>query len=214
MSARFITQTNTLEQLALRCRMGRADALQLPATQPTGYAQLDNALPGGGLPIGAVTEVLVSQTGVGELSLLMPLLRQLTAQDRYVVLIEPPHQPYPPALLQHGIKLNRLLVIRTPPTLALWSSEQTLRCKAFGCVLLWLENARDKEIRRLQLAAEAGGNVAIVYRPFMHAQQTSPAAVRLSLQATSCGMQIEIKKCRGGRAGKVISNSLDERRVV
>ena len=38
----------------------------------------------------------------------------------------------------------------------LWALEQTLRCKSFGAVVAWPESIRDRDVRRLQLAAEAG----------------------------------------------------------
>src|SRR5690349_8002204 len=42
--------------------------------QPTGLAELDAQLPGGGWPRGAVCEILVEQDGIGECRLLLPAL--------------------------------------------------------------------------------------------------------------------------------------------
>ena len=42
--------------------------------QPSGYAALDAALPGGGWPEAALVEVLLAADGLGELSLLLPTL--------------------------------------------------------------------------------------------------------------------------------------------
>jgi hypothetical protein len=207
-----ITNASTTEQLVLRCRVGRADALQPPRTQATGLASLDAVLSGGGLPIGAVTEILSKHTGIGELRLLMPILQHV-AQQRYVALIDPPHLPYAPALIQHGVDLERLLIIRPlSPALALWASEQTLRCTAVGIVLLWLNTINDKEIRRLQLSAEAGSNLAILYRSTAFSQSASPAAVRLILHSSHQNnphqnLRIEIKKCRGGHAGQIVAGN-------
>lgn len=44
------------------------------AVLPTGFAALDAELPGGGWPAGALIELLADRPGVGELSLLLPLL--------------------------------------------------------------------------------------------------------------------------------------------
>ena len=41
---------------------------------PTGFATLDAELPGGGWPAGALIELLADRPGIGELSLLLPLL--------------------------------------------------------------------------------------------------------------------------------------------
>ncbi|MBX3682927.1 MAG: SOS cell division inhibitor SulA, partial [Thauera sp.] len=44
------------------------------AVLPTGFSALDAELPGGGWPAGALIELLADRPGVGELSLLLPLL--------------------------------------------------------------------------------------------------------------------------------------------
>src|SRR5689334_19392158 len=49
-------------------RVPRSDAL------PTGVADLDALLPGGGWPRGALSEILVAEDGLGECSLLLPAL--------------------------------------------------------------------------------------------------------------------------------------------
>jgi cell division inhibitor SulA/protein ImuA len=89
-----------------------------------------------------------------------------------------------------------------------------LRCSAFGAVLVWPGAVNDKTLRRLQLAAEAGSNLAILYRPAAAAQMSSPAALRLALSATDDGMRIEIKKCRGGIAGRFIRCTLPPQRAA
>jgi len=200
----------TLEQLARICQTGRADALRRPLAQATGYAQLDDALPGGGLPVGALTEILPQTEGIGELRVVMPALAQLTRNQRYVAFVEPPYIPYPPALAQHSVRLEQIVMLRKQtPSLSLWASEQMLRCSAFGAVLLWSTAVNDKALRRLQLAAEAGGNLAIVYRPATAARMASPAALRLALHADNDGLRIEIKKCRGGQSGQMVNCVFD-----
>lgn len=63
--------------------------------QPTGHAMLDAALPGGGWPEAALTEILIAAQGVGELQLLWPTLARLSAAGERIVLVAPPHVPYP-----------------------------------------------------------------------------------------------------------------------
>jgi cell division inhibitor SulA/protein ImuA len=54
----------------------------------------------------------------------------------------------------------------------------------------------------LQLAAEAGSSIGFVYRQPSAARESSPAAVRLRLQADVAGqLSIDVVKCRGARAG-------------
>ena len=76
-----------------------------------------------------------------------------------------------------------------------------MRCPAGGAVLGWPAYIIDKNVRRLQLAAEAGGSLGILYRPPEAARESSPAALRLRLHAASDGLAVEIHKSRGGRAG-------------
>jgi hypothetical protein len=171
-----------------------------PAALPTGFAEFDAVLPGGGWPVGAITELMPEAQGIGELSLLLPALARLCRAGRYLAWVAPPCLPYPPALEDGGVALDRLLLVRTQDAkAALWAVEQTLRCPAIGAVLAWPAALDDRRVRRLQLAAEAGGSCGLLYRPPSAAQQPSPAALRLRLKALDAGLRIEVHKARGGR---------------
>ena len=54
--------------------------------EPSGHAALDAALPDGGWPRRALTELLLPSDGVGEIALLLPTLARLTAAGERVVL--------------------------------------------------------------------------------------------------------------------------------
>ena len=84
------------------------------ATTPTvasGRRVLDAALPGGGWPLGALTEICSAQAGLGELSLMLPALVRLAAPDRWLGFVAPPYPLYAPALAQAGLPLARCLVV-------------------------------------------------------------------------------------------------------
>jgi len=49
-------------------------ASPLAAGLPTGHAELDRCLPGGGWPRQGLIEILTDRNGIGELSLLLPAL--------------------------------------------------------------------------------------------------------------------------------------------
>jgi len=197
MSARSLT----LEQLSRLCHDGEWRR-GLHEAAPSGFAELDASLPGGGWPVGAISELLLETMGIGELGLLLPALFRLAQAGRYIAWIAPPYLPYAPALAQAGIALKRVLVVQTRGVQeSLWATEQTLRCPAFGAVLSWPSGIVDKNVRRLQLAAEAGGTLGILYRPAEAAREHSPAALRLRLAPTSAGLAVDIHKCRGGRTG-------------
>ncbi|MGV8940965.1 MAG: translesion DNA synthesis-associated protein ImuA [Lysobacter sp.] len=167
-----------------------------PSKQPTGLAALDDALPGGGWPDHALTELLLSADGVGELRLLWPTLARLSRADGMVVLIAPPYLPFAGAWAQAGVQLNRLQVIRADTRHALWAAEQCLRSAACSAVLCWPPQADDRALRRLQVAAETGQCLGFAMRPMKTAANPSPAALRIAVDAEPA--QLRVLKCRGG----------------
>ena len=181
------------------------------AVIPTGFHELDRALPGGGWPLGAITEILVDGYGIGELGLLMPALEALTKEDparpkKWVAWIAPPFVPYAPALQQHGVNIDRLLMIH--PTAEggksrLWAIEQAIRSGSSAGVLAWVAAADDVILRRLQLAAEEHGCWVVLFRPVSARLQRSPAALRIHLSQAHVATRVEILKCWGGRPGIV-----------
>ena len=157
---------------------------------PTGQAALDAELPGGGWPVGGLTELLMEQPGIGELRLLAPALRGLTAdgpQARYVALIAPPYLPYAPALAAWGIALERVIWIKADARQALWAAEQTLKHEGVGAVLVWLPKVRADALRRLQVMAQDGQALAFLLRPASAATQSSAAPLRILCRA-GCGL--------------------------
>ena len=63
------------------------------ASVPTGFPALDAELPGGGWPTAALTEILPQHEGIGELRILGATLAALSAQQRILAWIAPPHRP-------------------------------------------------------------------------------------------------------------------------
>jgi hypothetical protein len=173
----------------------------IPAER-SGYSALDKILPGRGWPLGALSEILHAQQGIGELSLLLPTLARLTQAGRRVALIDPPHIPYAPALSAAGVPLERLLWLHADTTRnAQWAAEQMLRSGAVGAVLMWSRIHADSDLRRLQLAAESSQSLAFLYRPLSASRNASPAALRLSLTAAEHGLRVQLLKVKGGREG-------------
>jgi len=171
----------------------------------TGHKLLDARLPGGGWPVGAVTELITGQPGLGEFSLLFPALSRLSRDGQWLILIDPPWIPYPPALHGHGLALERLLLVRTGNVKeSLWACEQALHGSQGGAVLAWPENAGFARLRRLQLAAEARGKLAFLFLTQQAMTTASPAALRLCVQSDEAGIRIDVIKCRGERPGEPI----------
>lgn len=164
---------------------------------PTGLAELDAQLPGGGWPFGALSEILFEHDGMGELSLVMPALAELTRRRQHVVFVTPPYIPYAPALAVQGLDLRYVVQIEASAAEGAWSAEQCLRSGSCGAVLGWLRQADYTQLRRLQLAAESGEALAFLFRPAAAASKPSPAALRLQLHADDGDVGIDILKCRG-----------------
>lgn len=162
----------------------------------TGFPELDAVLPGGGWPLGALLEVGARCLGLGELHLLLPAMASLSQAGRWVVWVAPPHQVYAPALLQAGIELHRVLVVE--PQLAgdiPWSLEKLLRSGYCGMALAWVRRLADHQTRRLQLAAEESGALAVLFP--QKASGASHAALRIEVKPAEEGLALDILKARG-----------------
>lgn len=171
-------------------------APRAPSSQPTGFADLDDALPEGGWPETGLTELLLPADGVGELRLLWPTLARLSQADGMIALIAPPYLPYAPAWMNAGIRLQRLQIVHAEPRDALWATEQCLRSAACSAVLCWPRQVDDRALRRLQVAAEAGQCLGFALRPMKAAANPSPAALRIAIDADPA--RLRVLKCRGG----------------
>jgi len=173
------------------------------ATVATGYAALDQLLPGGGWPLGSLIEIISQRYGLGELSLFVPALRRLSdARQGLIIWIAPRFIPYAPALQSHGLHLNRLLIVQTRDgNECLWAAEQALRSACCVALLAWPEAVSIKSARRLQLAAEEHQCLAVLFRSDLALYQESSAALRLQLvhkRASERAVdRVRIIKCRG-----------------
>lgn len=187
------------------------DASAAPARPvwSTGKSSLDARLPGGGWPTASLVEVLLDDTGLGEVQLFLPALVESQrgtghGEAPWLVWIAPPHEPYAPALAQQGIELGRLLIVRpVSATEALWAAEQALASGVCAAVFLWLKGTDDRWLRRLKLAAEAGGALGVLFRPERHRFESSPASLRLAVSRGDNEMRLDLLKVQGGRPGPV-----------
>jgi len=167
---------------AVEAALWRADQLGSPvaATVPSGFEALDAALPGGGWPGHGVTEILSAQSGTLEWRLLGPLLRQVCAAGRSVVLVGPPRPPHPPGLRLDGITERQLVWVQAEtPAERLWSTEQLVRSNACGALIAWLPQVRAEQVRRLQVLAAGCAGPVFLCRPATAARESSAAPLRL-----------------------------------
>lgn len=171
---------------------------QQQSSLKTGHKLLDKALPNGGLPEDAVTEILCPHWGCGEAELLSSALASLSQQSRWLVWVNPPWLPYAPALMQQGIQLQNTLVVQAKSDKdILWSMEQCLSSGACSAVQGWPKNPLPHQIRRLQSAAQKGHSLCLLMRPNSQLQQPSPAPMRLEVGPLQQGLQVRVVKCQG-----------------
>jgi len=191
-----------LEELLAHPSVWRGRSRAAIETLSTGFEALDAGLPGGGWPRHGLIEILTPQPGVGELYLLLPVLAALsrTTPARWCTWVCPPHEPYAPGLEAQGVVLERMLIVRTH--LPLWAHEQALRSGACEMALAWLPRVSPRAIRRLQLAAEQGRTLGVLFRSQGLANLASPAMLRVLLEPLKengrHGARITLIKSRGG----------------
>lgn len=203
-----------LETLLQHPSLWRGRSIAPRETFPTGFAALDQVLPGGGWPRRGLIEILTPGNGCGELGLWAPLMAQLSRAEtaRWCAFVSPPFEPYVPAWRSRGVRTDRLLVVRGRQPR--WAQERSLRSGASGsetqwaieqsllsgaCALVfgWLARATMRELRRFALATEKGAALAVLIRPLRAAQDHSVAVLRIALQATDRHLQLHLLKGRG-----------------
>jgi cell division inhibitor SulA/protein ImuA len=186
-------------------RGDRLAAAALPGVA-TGFPQLDAELPGGGWPRGGLVELLHERSGIGEISLLMPALARISADElAWVVCVAPPQQPYAPAWAAAGVDLSRLLITRASGGDAAWACARVLDTEGVGALLAWLPSADAGTLRRLQLLAERSRILVFLLRPATAAAAASPAPLRIGLEACSGGrLSLRLLKRRGGARAQPI----------
>ncbi|MDP4300102.1 translesion DNA synthesis-associated protein ImuA [Leptothrix discophora] len=165
----------------------------------SGHEALDAQLPGGGWPVGALTELLLDQPGHGEWRLLGPLLAGLARSGGRWVAIAPPLRPHGPALRALGLDLAQGLWIDVASDAdAAWAAEQALRsveragvaaspaapADSARTAVLWWSDERTAALstgtlRRLHLAVQASEALLFVLRPVARAGRSTPAPLRL-----------------------------------
>jgi protein ImuA len=163
---------------------------QATSVVPAGWEALDAELPGGGWPCRSLVEVLTAQPSTVEWRLLGPALRAVTARGGQVVVVAPPRQPFLPGLAHEGLDERQFVWIQAEaPAERLWVTEQLIKANAAGALISWLPQARQEQLRRLQVCAQACEGLAFLCRP--EAAQHEASAAPLRVQA-SFGLDWEL----------------------
>lgn len=199
-------------------RDGRAAGKVLPF----GVDPIDQALPQGGLALGALHEVagvgIDEEDGALAAAFLAGILARL-APERPVLWCSASGDLYGPGLAACGLMPERLILARVPGEQALlWAMEEGLRSAVLAAVIGEVETLPLAASRRLQLAAEATGTTAFALRRWRNGdraarQRGAPnaAVTRWRVKALPAGTEaddapgigrprwrLELWRCRGG----------------
>jgi cell division inhibitor SulA/protein ImuA len=195
----------------------KAGALQQQAKgTSTGFKVLDRHLPGNGWPVAGLCELMLPTAGIGELKLLLPALKALSRQARWIAWVNPPFIPYAPALKAAGVDIDKILLIHPKNHKdALWSLERATRSGTCSAALAWLDEAqlKTKDTQRLQLAARQGGTLGCLFRPEKALTENSMAELRIWVRrGNGEALNVNLCKRRGGWPVSGLSLSLEEGR--
>lgn len=192
--------TDDLQQLLCRRNdvwRGLAQAHCISPSIPTGHERLDAVLLNAGWPKHSLIEICQGR-GHAEWQLLNPLLTQTTTG--HIALINPPTRPFPPALIQMGIDLDRLIIVEASQK-ADWMMAvlQLARTEAFTVVIGWQpkQGLSYTELRKCQLASIESQGLLFLFRPDSVLQQSSPAALRMSVAVEAEHLGVTVVKQRG-----------------
>jgi len=165
----------------------------------SGWEALDQELPGGGWPCQSICEVLTAQPSVVEWRLLSPALRHIVAAGEQLVVVAPPRHPYLPGLIHDGFDERRFVWVQAEgPAERLWVTEQLIKSNSCGAIVSWLPQARQEQIRRLQVAAQSAAGPVFLCRPESAKHEASAAPLRvLAGFGLDWDLRLHILKRRG-----------------
>jgi protein ImuA len=154
---------------------------------------IDDALPGGGLPLGCIHEINGNPgTAIAFAGLLCARIQRPGA----VFFIEPARSLYPLGLLPFGVNLDRWIHVRARRAKDLaWTVLEALRCPEVAVVLAAMKSADLTFSRRLQLAAENSGATGFLFG------NAASAITRWRIKPLKNGVwSLDLLYCRGGRS--------------
>jgi protein ImuA len=194
---------NRLDDLRTRVRtLEQGGAAERPVL-PTGVAEIDAVLPGGGLAVGRVHQITGGEDGFAgpATAFTAVLAARLSSRDDghtasgtvlWIVQRSTADDTlYAPSLASFGLPPERLVVARARDEAeVLWTMEESLRCAALSVVTAQVRRVDLTAGRRLQLAAEQSGVTGFLL-PSLHGAgwqapgKTSAAAATTRWQVES-----------------------------
>jgi recombination protein RecA len=206
-----------LRSLAPATALAGAEARSLPV----GIEAVDEALPDGGLPRGAVVELAGShnlgQSTALALSLCASAQRQALlrgGQPAWCAWLDPGGSLYAPGVAALGVALDRLLVVRPNPDQLARVAARIVSSRVFSVVVIDTAGVPGASVsvplvrwpnvvRRLALAAQGSDGCVLLLTELERSRAASlPVAMRLELARPSPErLSLRVAKERRGRIG-------------
>lgn len=118
---------------------------------------------------GSVTEIVVQNDNFSNIPMLMPLLAQLSRDDRWFVWIAPPILLPKQLLLDAGIDLNKVILLNPDNKHSTFElAKQALSTGTSHSVISWPGYLSEQELNELESAAKIGQSHGIVIRRRQH----------------------------------------------
>lgn len=193
-------ETTSLRPLFDAGRLWKGNAtLTLPVTE-TGLALLNTVLTGGGWPAHMLIEWLTDQPESLPIQCALSTWRY-HQDDRWLVLVNPPHRPCAEALLQQGLNIQRVDCIQAADAESAWCLEQLAQSACIASIVAWRTTSyHNTQLRRLQLACQQGQTQLFLVRDSATRTQASPAPVRVQLHQDQDRFAVEVFKQPGASA--------------
>ena len=170
----MVEQRTLIPELRERIRRIERPVAAVHGILPFGIAAFDRVLPGGGLALGALHEILGAggdeEDGAVTAAFAAGILGRLATQessagDGTVLWCLPHPDFYGPGLTAHGLDPARLVLVRAPRDAEiLLAMEEGLRAPGIAAVVGEVGTLPAVASRRLQLAAERSGITAFLLR--------------------------------------------------
>ncbi|MFT6915958.1 MAG: cell division inhibitor SulA [Motiliproteus sp.] len=115
---------------------------------------------------GKITQIIMQDEDEYNFQLLMPLLAQLSRDDRWFAWIAPPLKLPKRWLLEAGIDINKIMMLQprgSHDTLAL--ARKALATGTCHAVISWPGQISQEQLQQLEQAAQTGSSHAIVIQP-------------------------------------------------
>ncbi|WP_415895926.1 cell division inhibitor SulA [Neptuniibacter sp. PT34_22] len=118
---------------------------------------------------GTMTEIVVQDENFSNIPMLMPLLAQLSQDDRWFVWIAPPVLLPKNLLIEAGIDLNKVILLNPDNKHSTFElAKQALSTGTSHAVISWPGYLNDEEFNDLESAAKKGQSHGIIIRRRQH----------------------------------------------